>query len=192
MKEIGEKSRCFGSMPKHEMLAQYHDNEWGIPVYNDNKLFEMLVLEGAQAGLSWETVLKKRQGYRDAFYNFDPAKVVAMSDEELVAQCTNKNIIRNKRKIYSVRNNAEVLLDIQKEHGSFCHYLWGFVKHTPIVNAWKNHSEIPAYTEKSQEISESLQKKGMSFVGPTIIYAYMQAVGLVNDHLVGCWRYEKK
>ncbi len=184
---IDNKTRCFGS--NSLIYADYHDNEWGIPKYDDRELFELLVLEGAQAGLNWETILKKRQGYRDAFYNFDPIKAASMSDSELESLRDNPNIIRNKLKIYSVRKNAQVFLQIQKEFGSFSDYLWKFVNFKQIKNSWISHSQVPISTAISEKISKDLKKRGMSFVGATIIYAYMQATGLVNDHLVDCWLY---
>ncbi|MEY8715012.1 DNA-3-methyladenine glycosylase I [Francisella philomiragia] len=184
---VDNKTRCFGS--NSQIYANYHDNEWGIPKYDDRELFELLILEGAQAGLNWETILKKRQGYRDAFYNFDPIKAASMSDSELESLRDNPNIIRNKLKIYSVRKNAQVFLQIQKEFGSFSDYIWAFVDNKPIKNHRKSHQEVPTSTSISEKISKDLKKRGMSFVGPTIIYAYMQATGLVNDHLVDCWCY---
>ncbi len=181
------KKRCFGNKAGQEFYAEYHDTEWGIPVYEDQTLFEMLILEGAQAGLSWETVLKKREGYRNAFYQFDPAWVAQMSDMELEAQLQNPNIIRNRLKVFSARKNALVFLEIQKEHSSFSNYLWAFVDNKSIINHWEEFSQLPASTPLSDEISKSLKKQGMTFVGSTIIYAYMQAIGLVNDHLDNCW-----
>jgi len=186
------KNRCFGNKPQQEFYAQYHDAEWGIPVHNDQKLFEMLILEGAQAGLSWETILKRRAGYRKAFHNFDPITVAAMSDAQLEALCKDEGIIRNRLKIYSTRENARIFLAIQKEFGSFDAYLWNFVDHEPIINQWKSLSELPVETVVSKEISKDLKKRGMNFVGPTIIYAYMQAIGMVNDHVATCWLYKKK
>ncbi|AIT10136.1 DNA-3-methyladenine glycosylase [Candidatus Francisella endociliophora] len=183
------KNRCFGNKPNQRLYADYHDNEWGIPKYNDRELFELLILEGAQAGLNWETILKKRQGYRDAFYNFDPAKIADMTDSELETLRSNPNIIRNKLKIYATRKNAQAFLQIQKKFGSFSDYLWAFVDNKPIKNHWESHKEVPTSTSISEKISKDLKKRGMSFVGPTIIYAYMQAAGLVNDHLVNCWCY---
>lgn len=183
--------RCFGNHPGHELYADYHDNEWGIPEHNDQKLFEMLILEGAQAGLSWETVLKKREGFRQAFYQFDPNLVAKMSDDELENLRQNPNIIRNRLKLFSTRNNARVFLKIQNEYGRFSHYLWQFVNDQPILNAWQTAQDVPTTTPISDAIAKDLKKRGMSFVGSTIIYAYMQAVGLVNDHLVSCWRYHQ-
>ncbi|WP_415885280.1 DNA-3-methyladenine glycosylase I [Neptuniibacter sp. QD37_6] len=181
------KKRCFGNKPGQEFYADYHDNEWGIPEYDDQKLFEMLMLEGAQAGLSWETVLRKREGYRKAFYNFDVEKVMNMTDAELEALRENPEIIRNKLKIYSARKNALAFRAIQKEFGSFSSYLWAYVDNKQIVNHWQKFEEVPVTTEISDSISKNLKKRGMSFVGSTIIYAYMQAVGMVDDHLAECW-----
>ncbi len=183
------KARCFGGEPGKQLYADYHDHEWGVPVHDDRHLFEMLVLEGAQAGLSWETVLKKRQGYRRAFYLFDPVKVAAMSDKELERLHENPEIIRNRLKIRAARKNAQVFLNIQEEFGSFDRYLWRFVNGNPIVNRWKSFKDIPVTTPESDALSKDLKKRGMSFVGSTIMYAYMQAVGLVNDHVKGCWRH---
>ncbi|MGD9637990.1 MAG: DNA-3-methyladenine glycosylase I [Alphaproteobacteria bacterium] len=194
MLEIGTdgKRRCFGNKIGQEFYAYYHDNEWGVPVYDDRILFEMLILEGAQAGLSWETVLKKREGYRKAFHNFDVTKVAEMSDEELNGLCCNPEIIRNRLKIYSSRKNAKVFINIQQEFGSFSKFLWSFVDNQPIVNHYKAWKEVSAKTKLSDTISKELKKRGMSFVGSTIIYAYMQAVGMVNDHLEDCWCRQEK
>ena len=181
------KLRCFGGKPGQEFYAQYHDDEWGIEEHDDQMLFEMLILEGAQAGLSWETILKKREGYRKAFCNFDPTKVAKMKDAKLDALMNNAGIVRNRLKIYSVRKNAIAFLKIQKEFGSFDEYLWSYVDHKPIVNRFKSFEDVPTKTEISDAISKDLKKRGMSFVGSTIIYAYMQAVGMVNDHLKKCW-----
>jgi DNA-3-methyladenine glycosylase I len=185
-----KNNRCFGGQPGKEFYAAYHDNEWGIPVHDDRHLFEMLILEGAQAGLSWETILKRRDGYRRAFHNFDPQKVASMTDADLDSLLTDENIIRNRLKIYSARQNAKAFLDIQKEFGSFDRYLWRFVNGNPIINHWQTFKEIPVSTPESDALSKDLKKRGMNFVGSTIIYAYMQAVGLVCDHLKTCWRYK--
>jgi len=187
-----DKKRCFGNGSGKEFYAYYHDNEWAIPLHDDRMLFEMLILEGAQAGLSWETILKRRQGYKDAFHNFDPNLVAHMSDAELEALRDNSNIIRNRLKISSARKNALVFLDIQKEFGSFDKYLWSYVDNKQIVNHWKSFKEVPVTTEISDDISKDLKKRGMSFVGSTIMYAYMQAVGLVDDHIEDCWCSNKK
>lgn len=178
--------RCFGDGPAKEFYAEYHDREWGVPVHDDRKLFEMLILEGAQAGLSWETILKRREGYRSAFYGFNPERVALMTDAELALLQNDPGIIRNRLKIFSARKNAIVFLSIQKEFGSFAKYLWAFVQNKPIVNRFSAFKEVPVKTEISDAISKDLRKRGMSFVGSTIIYAYMQAVGLVNDHIVSC------
>lgn len=180
------KKRCFGEGPGKELYAQYHDKEWGIPVHDDRHLFEMLILEGAQAGLSWETILKRRNGYRKAFHHFDPIKVASMSDEELEVLLLDEGIIRNRLKVFAARRNALVFLKIQKEFGSFDSYLWRFVSGKPIKNHWKELSDASTTTPESDLLSKDLKKRGMTFVGSTIIYAYMQAVGLVNDHLVDC------
>ena len=172
------------------MEAKYHDEEWGVPVHDDRLLFEMLILEGAQAGLSWDTVLKKREAYRTAFRNFDPQAVANMSDEELQEQLQNPGIIRNRLKVYSARKNAMFFIQIQEEFGSFDAYVWQFVGGKPIVGHFKTQQEVPVTTPESDTLSKDLKKRGMSFVGSTIMYAYMQAVGLVNDHLVSCFRYK--
>ena len=183
------RERCFG---ESELYARYHDEEWGVPVHDDKKLFEMLILEGAQAGLSWETVLKKREGYREAFEGWDVEAVAKMSDEELERLREFEGIIRNKLKIYSVRKNARVFLEIVYEFGSFDKYLWKFVDDKPMVNNWKKFEEVPVETEISRALSKDLKKRGMSFVGPTIMYAYMQAIGMVDDHLESCWKRSKE
>lgn len=176
--------RCFGD--SSEVYAAYHDSEWGVPSHDDQHLFEMLILEGAQAGLSWETILKRRQGYRKAFHNFDVAKVASMKDEELDRLLLDEGIIRNRLKVYAARKNAQVFLKIQDEFGSFERYLWQFVNNKPIVNRRKQMKDIPVTTPESDALSKDLKKRGMTFVGSTIMYAYMQAVGLFNDHLADC------
>jgi DNA-3-methyladenine glycosylase I len=182
---IDNKTRCFGS--NSQLYADYHDYEWGKPVYDDRRLFEFLILEGAQAGLSWETVLKKREWYRKLFYDFDPQKVAKMSNDELEVLRLDSRIIRNKLKIYSARKNARVFLGIQKEYGSFSEFLWGFVNHKPIINNWDSVEFVPVTSVVSDKISKELKSRGMSFVGSIIIYAYMQACGLVDDHVSDCW-----
>lgn len=181
------KKRCFGESPTQQLYAHYHDHEWGVPVHHDPRLFELLILEGAQAGLSWETILKRREGYRRAFYQFDPLKVASMSDEELEALRHNPEIIRNRLKIYGARQNARIFLQIQQEFGSFNHYIWQFVNNQPLRNQWKSLKEIPPTTPISDAIAKDLKKRGMTFVGSTIMYAYMQAIGMVNDHIAECW-----
>lgn len=164
----------------------YHDDEWGRPVHEDRKLFEMLILEGAQAGLSWITVLKRREGYQQVFDQFDWLKIIQYTDDELELKLQNPGIIRNRLKVYSVRINAIAFQKIIDEFGSFDTYLWGYVEHTPIKNAWKSLSEVPVSTALSDRISKDLKKRGFKFVGSTIIYAYLQAVGVVNDHTMDC------
>lgn len=169
---------------------KYHDEEWGVPVYDDNKHFEMLILEGAQAGLSWETILKKREYYRAAFKNFAPEKVALMRDEELEDLITNSNIVKNRAKIYSARNNAKAFLNIKNEFQTFNSYVWRFVNEKQIINHWQSINEIPTSSIESNALSHDLKRRGMKFVGSTIIYSYMQAIGMVNDHITSCWRYK--
>ena len=171
------------------MYQKYHDEEWGVPLHDDKKHFEMLILEGAQAGLSWSTILSRRDAYRKAFKNFDVKKVTNMIDSELEEQLQNPGIIRNRLKVYATRKNADVFLQIQKEFGSFDKYIWQFVDGKPINGKRKNMQDIPTSTTQSDALSKDLKKRGMSFVGTTIIYAHMQATGLVNDHVMDCWRY---
>lgn len=183
-----DRTRCgwAGSDPQY---LEYHDQEWGVPVFDDRRLFEMLILEGAQAGLSWITVLRKRPAYRQAFAQFDPQVVARFGEDKIEELLENPGIIRNRRKIIAAVENARHFLTVQTEHGSFSNYLWGFVEGTPIQNSWKVLNQIPAQTPLSEAISQDLYRRGFRFVGPTIIYAYMQAVGLVNDHTVDCFRY---
>jgi DNA-3-methyladenine glycosylase I len=166
----------------------YHDTEWGVPVHDDQKHFEMLILEGAQAGLSWETILKRRDGYYEAFKQFNPHAVAQMRDDELEAILLNPNVIRNRLKVFSARKNAISFIKIQNEFGSFDKYVWQFVQGKTRINKPKSMKEIPASTPESDALSKDLKSRGMSFVGSTIIYAYMQAVGLVDDHLVDCFK----
>jgi DNA-3-methyladenine glycosylase I len=184
------KKRCFGNKPGQDFYAEYHDTEWGVPSHDDRHLFEMLILEGAQAGLSWETILKRRAGYRRVFHDFDPIKVAVMTDKKLEALRDNTEIIRNRLKIYAARQNAQVFLAIQKECKTFDAYLWRFVGGKPLVNHWKEFKDVPVNTQESDALSKDLKKRGMTFVGSTIMYAYMQAVGMVNDHLTNCWCYK--
>lgn len=172
-----------------EISIRYHDVEWGVPLHDDQKLFEFLILEGAQAGLNWETILKKREAYNKAFHAFNPSKVALFDNAEIETLMNNPGIIRNRRKIESAIKNAKVFLSIQAEFGSFDQYIWGFVGGKPIINQFTTLFELPAETDLSKKISKDLKDRGMSFVGPTIIYAFMQAVGMVNDHLVDCNRY---
>lgn len=181
------KTRC-GWVPEDKAdYAAYHDTEWGVPVHDDGKLFEMLVLEGAQAGLSWYTILKRREGYRAAFCGFDVTQCAAMSDGKLEKVLKDGDIIRNRLKVFSVRKNATAFLAIQKEFGSFDAYVWRFVGGKPKVNRPKTMKDVPAKTAESDALSKDLKKRGMSFVGSTIMYAYMQATGMVNDHSSACF-----
>lgn len=170
---------------------QYHDEEWGVPVHDDQKHFEFLILEGAQAGLSWLTVLKRRQGYREAFANFDPERVAHFSDKKLEQLAQNPGIIRNKLKIKAARTNAQVFLNIQKQYNSFDRYIWQFIGNEPKINSWETADQVPSTTIESDYLSKDLKKRGMSFVGSTIIYAHMQACGLVNDHTTNCFRHKQ-
>ena len=172
-----------------ELDIQYHDTEWGVPVHDDRVLFEFLTLEGAQAGLSWRTVLHKRKNYQAAFAHFDPHKVVQFDQAKVESLMQNNGIVRNRLKIESTISNARALLDIQQEFGKFDAYIWDFVGGEPLVNHWRNLSEVPTATPQSDTMSKSLKKRGFRFVGTTICYAYMQACGLVNDHLTECFRH---
>lgn len=169
------------------IYQHYHDTEWGVPKYDDQILFEMLILEGAQAGLSWITILKRQQNYRQAFDYFDVQKVANYDDQKIEQLLANKGIIRNKLKIKSAIKNAKAFINIQQEFGSFSKYIWQYVNHTPIINQFKTAAEIPNTTPLAQEISKDLKQRGMSFVGPVIIYAYMQSIGMVNDHTLDCF-----
>lgn len=183
--------RCAWVNPDNPLYCHYHDEEWGVPLYDDHKLFEAIVLDGAQAGLSWETILNKRENYRSAFDNFDPQLVAKYNSVKIEELLQNSGIVRNRLKIKSAIKNARVFLDIQIEFGSFNHWLWNFVEFKPIQNQWRTIHEIPASTLLSEKISKELKKLGMNFVGPTIIYAMMQAVGMVNDHTMDCFRYNQ-
>ncbi|MFC2084759.1 DNA-3-methyladenine glycosylase I [Bacteroidota bacterium] len=173
------------------LYIKYHDEEWGKPVHTDRKLFEMLTLDGAQAGLSWITILRKRNNYRKAFDSFDPAKVALYNELKIKELLENPGIVRNRKKIESAINNARALINIKKEIGSFNKYIWRFVDFKPIINRFKKLGEIPAKTELSDEISRDLKERGFSFIGSTICYALMQSIGMVNDHLTHCFRYEE-
>ena len=169
---------------------EYHDKEWGVPVYDDKVQFEFLILEGAQAGLSWSTILNKREGYRQAFADFDVGKVARFTDKRIEKLLTNPAIVRNRLKVRSAVTNAKAFIKVQDEFGSFSNYIWGFVDGTPIQNKFRKDSDIPATSATSDALSKDLKKRGFKFVGSTIIYAHMQATGLVNDHVVGCFRYK--
>ena len=183
------KKRC--QWAKYEPNITYHDTEWGIPQHDDQKLFEFLILEGAQAGLSWTTILKRRDGYRNAFSNFDAKTVSKFTQKHVEKLLHDKSIIRNKLKIYSAINNAQMFLKIQEEFGSFDKYLWAFVNYKPVKNKFKKLSDIPSSTEISEKLSQDLKKRGFNFVGPTICYAFMQAIGMVNDHTSECFLHKK-
>lgn len=170
---------------------KYHDEEWGVPLYDDHKHFEFLVLEAAQAGLSWLTVLKKRENYRKAFDQFDPQKVARYTEARKAKLLNNPGIIRNRLKIESAIHNAKLFLDVQKKYGSFTDYFWDFVNGKPVVNKWKSIKQVPPRTVLSDTVSKDLKQKGFKFVGSTVIYAHLQAAGLVNDHLVTCFRYKE-
>lgn len=185
---MADKQRC-AWVGKEQIYIDYHDNEWGVPVYNDNKLFEFLILEGAQAGLSWITILKRREGYRRAFASFDPQKVAKFTEGDVAKLLQNEEIIRNKLKVRSAVNNAQKFLEIQKEFGSFSNYQWQFVQGKSVQNKWSKVSQIPAISTQAEQFSKDLKQRGFNFVGPTIIYAHMQAVGMVNDHTIDCFRY---
>ncbi|GEP64150.1 DNA-3-methyladenine glycosylase [Clostridium beijerinckii] len=178
-------------MTKEELYIEYHDKEWGVPVYDDRKLFEMLCLEGAQAGLSWWTILKKRENYKEAFDNFEAEKIVKYTEEKLEQLMQDKGIVRNRRKIESVVTNAKAFLKIKEEFGSFSNYIWKFVDNKPIINSWGSIGEVPASNELSDKMSKQLKKDGFKFVGSTICYSFMQAVGMVNDHTTECFCYTK-
>jgi DNA-3-methyladenine glycosylase I len=173
------------------LYVKYHDKEWGVPVHDDNKHFEMIILDGAQAGLSWLTVLRKRENYRKAFDKFNPKKVAKYDEKKIAELLENPGIIRNKLKVKSAVTNAQAFLKVQKEFGSFDKYIWQFVNYKTIVNKWKSLKELPATSKESDAMSKDLKKRGFKFVGSTICYAYMQAAGMVNDHIKSCFRYKE-
>lgn len=185
-----EKFRCPWCL-KFEEYIQYHDKEWGVPVHDDRVHFEFLLLEGAQAGLSWSMILKKRENYRKAFAGFDAAKVARFSTAKIEKLLLDPGIVRNRLKVNAAVNNARRFLEVQKEFGSFDQYIWGFVNGKPIVNKWRSIKDVPPTTKESDLLSKDLIKRGFKFVGSTVIYSHMQACGLVNDHLVECWRYKR-
>jgi DNA-3-methyladenine glycosylase I len=185
-----EMKRCAwaGSAP---LMVAYHDKEWGVPLHDDRSLLEFLVLEGAQAGLSWSTILKKRKGYREAFDNFDPEKVARYNGEKIEALLDNPGIVRNHLKVLSAVRNAQAMLAVQREFDSFDAYIWQFVGGNTITNNWKTPAELPAKTAEAEAMSKDLKERGFNFVGPTICYAFMQATGMVNDHTIDCFRHRK-
>ena len=185
---LSEKTRC--AWPGNDPLyIQYHDEEWGVPVHDDRRLFEFLVLEGAQAGLSWITILRKRENYRKAFDGFDPETVARYDDRKVAELLSDPGIVRNRLKVAAAVSNARAFLEVQEEFGSFDAYIWEFVGGRPLVNRWASLAEIPAKTPLAETISKDLIRRGFRFVGPTIVYAHMQATGMVNDHVVGCFRH---
>jgi len=191
LNEETKRARCQWAL-SHPLSIVYHDFEWGVPVHDDRHLFEMLLLEGAQAGLNWLTVLKKRENYRDAFDNFDAGKIARYDARKVRTLLSDEGIIRNRLKIASAIENAKACLLTRKEFGSFDAYIWQFVKGRPIVNSWKMSGEVPVSTPESEAMSKDLVRRGFRFVGPTICYAYMQATGLVNDHTTGCFRHRSR
>lgn len=186
-----ETKRCGWVDLKNPLYVKYHDKEWGVPVHNDRKLFEMLVLEGAQAGLSWSTILNKRENYRKTFDNFDFNKIAKYSTNKQKQLLQNEGIVRNRLKISSTIQNAKVFLEIRREFGTFDKYIWGFVDRKAIQNNFRTLKDLPAKTNLSDRISKDLKKRGMKFVGSTIVYAFMQAIGMVNDHQTNCFRYKE-
>lgn len=175
----------------NDLMIRYHDQEWGVPLHDDQKLFEFIILESFQAGLSWQIVLNKRENFRKVFDHFDPEIVAKYNPEKIEKLVQDPSIIRNRKKIEACINNAQCFLKIQNEFGSFDHYIWGFVDHQPIINSFHSLKEIPAKTKLSDRISADLKKRGFKFVGSTVVYAHMQATGMVNDHLVSCFRYKE-
>lgn len=185
------KKRCGWCDESSDIYVTYHDNQWGVPLVDDKNLFEMLILEGMQAGLSWITILKKKENFLAAFDNFDYVRIAQYDEEKIADLLSNGGIIRNRLKIQSAVRNARVFIDLQREFGSFARYLWSYVDYTPIQNRYEKTADLPAKTELSTKISKDLKKRGMNFVGPTIIYALMQAIGMVNDHELSCFRYSE-
>jgi len=183
--------RCPWAKPSSDLYVRYHDEEWGVPQHDDRRLFEMLILEGAQAGLSWDTILNKRENYRTAFDGFDPRRVSRYGEPKIESLLSDSGIVRNRLKIGAAVTNARLFLDIQKEFGTFDAYIWQFVGGAPVQNSWKSLKEVPAKTAESDEMSKALAKRGFKFVGSTICYAFMQAVGMVNDHVTSCFRWRE-
>jgi len=186
-----QAKRCTWSLGVNDAYQAYHDNEWGVPARDDATQFEFLILEGAQAGLSWSTVLNKREGYRKAFAGFDPVKVARFRPAKLEKLRQNPAIIRNRLKIEAAVTNARAFLEVQAEFGTFSYYIWGFVDGVPVQNKWRTQKQVPATSKISDALSKDLKKRGFKFVGSTIIYAHMQATGLVNDHIVSCYRHQE-
>ncbi|MGB6083939.1 DNA-3-methyladenine glycosylase I [Moheibacter sp.] len=185
-----EKSRC-GWAGKEEIYVKYHDEEWGVPVRDDQKQFEFLILETFQAGLSWITILRKRENFRKAFDNFDYKKIASYNEEKIQSLLEDEGIIRNKLKVRATVTNAQAFMKVQEEFGSFCDYIWGFVDHKPVNEKRKTLKDIPATSELSDKISKDLKKRGFKFVGSTVVYAHLQATGIINDHVVDCFRHSE-
>jgi len=190
-KNIDKLVRCAWNSFEDPLYRKYHDDEWGVPVYEDRKIFEFLVLESAQAGLSWSTVLRKRENYRKAFAGFDPVKVAKFTQKDVTKLLGNAGIIRNRMKIEAAINNAQRFLEIQKEFGTFSKYIWGFVGGKTIRNRWKSIKQLPVITPEAEALAKDFKKRGFKFLGPTVLYAHMQATGMVNDHTVDCFRYKQ-
>ena len=190
MSKAARQKRC-SWCGKDALYVAYHDQEWGVPLHDEQKLFEFLILEGAQAGLSWLTILKKRDAYRKAYYQFDIEKVARFNSRSIERLMNNSGIVRNRLKIEASINNARAFLEVQNEFGSFDKFIWQYVDHQAIQNQWKRLRDIPTSTRESEQMSEDLQQRGFRFVGPTICYAFMQAVGMVNDHVTGCFRHKQ-
>ena len=186
-----DKVRCDWVPRDDPLYVSYHDEEWGVPLHDDRKLFELLVLEGMQAGLSWGTILRKRENFRKAFDGFDPKKVALFDKRKIRSLLSDRGIIRNDLKVRSAVGNAKAFLAVQEEFGSFDSYIWGLVGNEPRVNKWRSLRQLPASTKESETVSKDLLKRGFRFVGPTIVYAHMQATGMVNDHVVSCFRYRE-
>jgi DNA-3-methyladenine glycosylase I len=184
-----DRFRCHWALASQAGMVEYHDREWGVPVRDERTQFEFLVLESAQAGLSWYTVLRKREAYRRAFADFDPVRVAQYSAADVERLLGDAGLIRNRAKIEAAVNNAQRFLELQAAHGSFCEFLWGFVDGTPIVNHWREPAEVPATTPLSDRLAQEMKRRGFRFLGSTVLYAHLQATGLVNDHLVGCFRH---
>ena len=189
LSNIDGKKRCWWCGDDPEYMA-YHDTEWGVPIYDDQRLFELLILEGAQSGLSWITILRKREGYRRAFDQFDPEKIAAYNEAKIAELLENSEIVRNKLKVNATVTNAKSYLAMQAEGESFSDFLWSFVDGKPQQNAFETAADVPAFTPASEEMSKALKKRGFKFIGPTVCYAFMQSAGLVNDHMVDCYRYK--
>lgn len=183
--------RCTWCENTFDQYVRYHDEEWGVPVYDDQKQFEFLTLESAQAGLSWSTILKRREGYREAFAEFDPEKVARFDEQKVQELLKNRAIIRNELKVRSAVNNAQRFIEIQDEFDTFADYIWSFVDGKPVQNAWTENEDVPATTELSDRLAKELKKRGFKFIGSTIMYAHLQATGLINDHLVSCFRHRE-